>query len=114
MSRPDAESPRPRGWLADAWLPLLVVAIGYVAVAVVALRPYDFNPTGPIRIGTMLPAERFWTASTRVDPGVGYDGQWFFYVANDPFMRSPDPESFLDRPGYRYARILYPALAWLL
>lgn len=102
------------GWLREAWLPLLVVAIGYVGVVVVALRPYDFNPTGPIRIGTMLPAERFWTPTTRVEPGVGYDGQWFFYLAHDPLLRAPDPEQFLDLPAYRYARILYPTLAWML
>jgi hypothetical protein len=100
------------GWLRDAWLPLLVVLIGCVEVTVVALRPYDFNPTGPVRIGTMLPAERFWTPSTRVEPGVGYDGQWYFYIAHDPLLRAPDPERFLDLPAYRYGRILYPALAW--
>jgi hypothetical protein len=93
---------------------VLVVILGYVGVTVVALRPYDFNPTGPIRIGTMLPAERFWTPSTRVEPGVGYDGQWFFYIAHDPLLREPDPETFLDLPAYRYARILYPTLAWAL
>src|SRR3954469_20212625 len=102
------------GWLRYAWLPLLVVVLGYVGVTIVALRPYDFNPTGPIRIGTMLPAEGFWTPNTRVEPGVGYDGQWFFYLAHDPLLRQPDPESFLDLPAYRYARILYPTLAWML
>src|SRR4051812_40463283 len=102
------------GWLRYVWLPLLVVVLGYVGVTIVALRPYDFNPTGPIRIGRMLPAERFWTPSTRVEPGVGYDGQWFFYLAHDPLLREPDPDAFLDLPAYRYARILYPALAWML
>jgi hypothetical protein len=29
-------------------------------------------------------------------------------------LRSPDPEAFLDAPAYRYARILYPLLAWML
>jgi hypothetical protein len=114
MSDPDAMPGGLRGWLRFAWPPLLAVIVGYVAVTVVALRPYDYNPTGPIRIGTMLPAARFWRPDTRVEPGVGYDGQWFFYIAHDPLLRAPDPESFLDLPAYRYARILYPTLAWML
>jgi hypothetical protein len=114
VSRSEAARSGPRSWLAESWLPLLVVVIGYVGVTFATLRPYDFNPTGPIRIGTMLPAERFWTPTTRVEPGTGYDGQWYFYIAHDPLLRAPDPERFIDLPAYRYGRILYPALAWAL
>lgn len=125
MLPPDAPADAPRSladdartatrpWLADAWLPLAVVLVGYALVVFVTLRAFDFNPSGPIRIGDLLPAERFWTAETHVEPGVGYDGQWFFYLAHDPLLRASDPESFLDLPAYRYARILYPALAWML
>jgi hypothetical protein len=109
---PGAARPPRRGWLADAWLPILVVVLGYAAITFVMLRAFDFNPSGPIRIGTLLPADRFWTDEIRVEPGVGYDGQWFFYLAHDPLLRASDPESFLDLPAYRYARILYPTLAW--
>lgn len=119
MSQPRAQDGRSedrpsRGLLAQAWPPTLVVLLGYAVVVFVMLRAFDYNPTGPIRVGNMLPAERFWTAETRVNQGVGYDGQWFFYLAHDPLVRAPDPESFLDLPAYRSARILYPALAWLL
>src|SRR5581483_7891457 len=106
-------SPR-RTWLADAWPTLLVTSVAYLLIAFFLLRGFGFNPTGPIRIGGFLPADRFWTPETRVERGgVGYDGQWFFYIAHDPLLRAPDPESFLDLPAYRYARILYPTLAWL-
>jgi len=94
--------------------PTLVVLAGYVLVAFVTLRAFDYNPTGPIRIGDLLPADRFWTDTTMVQPGVGYDGQWFFNLAHDPFLRASDPEAFLDAPAYRYARILFPFMAWLL
>ena len=110
----DGPHPEPRSWLAGAWLPLTIVVLGYALIVFVTLRAFDFNPSGPIRIGDLLPAQRFWTPETRVDPGVGYDGQWFFYIAHDPLLRTPDPESFLDAPAYRYARILYPTLAWVL
>lgn len=111
------ESPRSgpaRSWLADNWLPLVVVAMGYAAVTFFMLRGADFNPTGPIRIGGIVPADRFWRPDTVVDrDGIGYDGQWFFYLAHDPFLRADDPDSFLDLPAYRAARILYPLLAWM-
>ncbi|MCC6175041.1 MAG: hypothetical protein IT305_07035 [Chloroflexi bacterium] len=104
---------RLRAWLTWAAPPLLIVAVSYVVIGILLLRAYGYNPTGPIRIGTMLPAERFWTTTTIVDrDGIGYDGQWFFYIAHDPLLRASDPEAFLDLPAYRYARILYPALAW--
>jgi hypothetical protein len=101
-------------WLAESWPPLLLTTIAYLVIAFFLLRAFDFNPSGPIRIGGFLPAaEQFWTPGTRVDrDGVGYDGQWFFYIAHDPLLREPDPASFLDLPAYRYARILYPTLAW--
>jgi hypothetical protein len=105
---------RTRSWLAECGPPLALVAIGYVVVVFLLLRSFEFNPTGPIRIGDFLPAERFWTPTTRVEHGgVGYDGQWFFYLAHDPLLRASDPDSFLDLPAYRYARILYPTLAWI-
>lgn len=40
------------------------------------------------------------------DPG-GYDGQFSLYIALDPL----GARSYLDHAAYRYARILYPALA---
>ena len=101
-------------WIRQAWPPALLVIVAYLAITMVVLRTFDYNPTGPIRIGDMLPADRFWTDQTLVQPGVGYDGQWFFYLAHDPLLLTPEPETFLDLPAYRYARIVYPALAWAL
>jgi hypothetical protein len=36
----------------------------------------------------------------------GYDGQFFYQIAHDPFHAA----QFLDRPAYRYQRIAYPML----
>jgi len=92
--------------------PLLVVAIGYALLLYVLLAEVAFNPTGPIHIGRHFDGRRFWDQSTVVHPGVGYDGQFYYYLARDPLLRASDPGSFLDRPAYRYARVLYPLLAW--
>src|SRR5207244_3002432 len=50
--------------------------------------------------------------SIRVGLGTdGFDGQFYYALARDPWHRHDYP---LDIPAYRHARILYPALAWLL
>jgi hypothetical protein len=42
----------------------------------------------------------------------GYDGQFCYVLARDPWR--PAESGTLDLPGYRHRRILYPALAWAL
>ena len=41
----------------------------------------------------------------------GYDGQFYHYIAHDPFLRS-GLQSYVDNPRYRYRRILVPLLAY--
>ncbi len=43
----------------------------------------------------------------------GYDGQFYHYIAHDPFMQRGVAD-YLDGPRLRYRRILVPLLAWLL
>jgi hypothetical protein len=42
--------------------------------------------------------------------GLGYDGQFFLFIALDPGGAEP----YIDAPPYRYSRILYPLTAWAL
>ena len=51
-----------------------------------------------------------------VRKGVGYDGQFFFFIAQDPFATKfqneiRDYRTFLDIPTYRYRRILFALLS---
>jgi hypothetical protein len=41
----------------------------------------------------------------------GYDGQFYHYIAHDPFLRS-DVKNYVDDPRLRYRRILIPLLAY--
>jgi hypothetical protein len=41
----------------------------------------------------------------------GFDGQFYHYMAHDPFLRS-DLKNFVDDPRLRYHRILIPLLAY--
>ena len=42
----------------------------------------------------------------------GYDGQYYHYIAHDPFCRR-ETDRYLDAPRLRYRRILMPGLAYL-
>ncbi len=44
-------------------------------------------------------------------PKAGYDGQYYFAIAQAPFQRH---DTGLDAPPMRQSRILYPALGWAL
>jgi hypothetical protein len=41
----------------------------------------------------------------------GYDGQFYHYIAHDPFLRS-DLKNYIDDPRLRYRRIFIPLLAY--
>jgi hypothetical protein len=45
-------------------------------------------------------------------PADGYDGQYYYALARRPWARQS--ADVIDLPAYRHARILYPALAWML
>jgi hypothetical protein len=49
-----------------------------------------------------------------VDPGAGYDGQFYAQLAVDPFLRSHSILTALDSPAYRARRILLPWTAHLI
>jgi hypothetical protein len=44
----------------------------------------------------------------------GYDPQFYWAIAQDPFMRDPQVLQSLDATAYRYQRILFPLAAWLI
>ncbi|HUI55159.1 MAG TPA: hypothetical protein VLY04_09315, partial [Bryobacteraceae bacterium] len=44
---------------------------------------------------------------------MGYDGQFYHYIAHDPLMRT-NLAAAVDNPRFRYRRILVPALAYCL
>ena len=93
--------------------PVLIALLIYLFVVYSLLAGFDFNPIGLVRIGDDWPTRRFWTESTYVHPGIGYDGQFFYFIAHDPLIQANDPREYIDHPAYRYGRILYPALVWM-
>jgi hypothetical protein len=78
------------------------------------MRRHDFNPTIFVTAGDEF--------TDRTAPGLlvapnssGYDGQFYYRIACDPFSRQPVAAGVhFDYPVYRLQRIGYPFLVWLL
>lgn len=93
---------------------LLVITGTLLSVLYLYSFKFNKNITGFMVIGDYFEAPQIWTPHTLIHRGsVGYDGQFYYYIAHDPFILS---HSFnhIDFPAYRYQRIIYPLSAWLL
>ncbi|MCP4539555.1 MAG: hypothetical protein GY832_20665 [Chloroflexi bacterium] len=82
------------------WIVVLVLVLAYVGLT---LLRYEGDPLMFALVGTRY---------SESDPGdtLGYDGQFAYYIARDPV----GGWQHCDVPAYRYQRILYPLLAWVL
>ena len=66
-----------------------------------------------IAVGSLFEDPSQLPADLKPSPSVGLDGQFYYYIAQDPLLRNPATARSLDN-NLRYRRILYPLLAWLL
>lgn len=101
---------RRRALLAVALITLLV----YAGVVALSVQHYGGNPSSLVVLGDRaVPSEKEPNGDGRhvvvVRDSPGYDGQTYYYVADDPFLRR---RAF--RSPQRYGRIGYPLLIWAL
>jgi hypothetical protein len=96
------------------------ISIAFIAMSIFAYILLNHsckinkNITGFMVIGDHFKAPQFWTPQTLVHQGsVGYDGQFYYYIAHDPFILG-QTYHHIDSPAYRYQRIIYPLTSWLL
>ncbi len=85
----------------------------FVLLAVSAGRADGFHYFGTIRVGADFASPSLLLPGQVPRPGTGYDGQFYFFIAQDPLLRTPAIAPTLDN-SLRYRRILYPLLAWVL
>jgi hypothetical protein len=116
QAMPVSHSARARWWRspwAVAGCALMVYALWIATYLFAGHDIRDF-----INVGTRFVRQSDVSPVIRVDPtyqyrspdGIGYDGQFAYYIALDP----PNARYYMDFPAYRYTRILYPMLARLL
>jgi hypothetical protein len=98
----------------------VAVVLGVYAVWIGAFMGQGHDVRDFIRIGFLFVKQSHSSPYIRYDPhyryppnhdvanGVGYDGQFSYYMALDPKRA----RHYMDDPPYRYGRVLYPAVAW--
>ncbi len=92
---------------------LLTICIAYLAIILLYAQRFDYNFSGFACVGSRFASPELIGPRTIVIPGSrGYDGQFFYFAARDPFILGEAHRS-IDVPAYRYGRILYPWLAAL-
>jgi hypothetical protein len=93
---------------------LCLIAATFLSVLFLYSLKFDKNITGFMVIGDYFKAPKIWTNKTFVNKeSVGYDGQFYYYIAHDPFILG-QAFDHIDVPAYRYQRIIYPLTAWIL
>ncbi len=88
----------------------LVVGLAYCALTLVSIRPYGANLSALIAVGDRAGETQPGGLGHRVvifRHSDGYDGQAYYYVADDPFLQR---RRFRD--AFRYQRIGYPLAVW--
>jgi hypothetical protein len=99
---------------AAIWAMLAIAALVYVEAGYGYGKPFRSagEPSFLIRSGSDFAAARLLPSGTYINPGSGYDGQFTFFIAQDPLDRSAATDAHLDNPKYSYRRILLPLLGW--
>lgn len=96
----------------DFLLPIVIALLAVHAIVMYSIKPYEYNLSSMIRISQNekegVAKEYFQKGMVIFDEG-GYDGQFYYYVAMDPFL-----EKGYFKNAYRQQRILYPLMARLL
>jgi hypothetical protein len=105
-----------RSRLNSPLLPLLVVAVAYCAFLNARLAVHGYDPSAFVMAGDEWCNPERVPASLTVQPrSPGYDGQWYYRLALDPFLTQADDHGVrLPSPSYRQQRLLYPLLTWML
>jgi hypothetical protein len=106
LNHPTTQPPNHLGWLAPAAL-----AAGLQAVLMAAyVAALGGDPGVLVCVGEAAGRPPFEAVTCPVGQK-GYDGQFYYAIARDPWHASTVG---LDLPGIRRMRILYPAASWLL
>ncbi len=102
-------------WKKSPWTVPGVVIIFYIGVTLLLLRDNNHNLRDFATVGELFLNKSNTSPVIKKDPSFnyfygGYDGQFVYFIALDPV----NARYYIDLPGYRYTRILYPITARIL
>ena len=109
-----ASKPSPLSAHRGACALLAILSVILVLVWTTARIHYAFagNWTAIFTSGKMFPGPPDLDAGTYRFEGGGYDGQFYRFLAHDPFLQK-DYFRYVDAPQLRFRRLLIPLAAWL-
>jgi hypothetical protein len=91
--------------------PALAAAVFHVAVLIAYAAAFHGDLSALVCVARERLGQPPYEFITTGFPRNGYDGQFYYAIARAPWRRQ---EAGIDYPAARQARILYPALSWLL
>lgn len=101
--------------LKSNYWPLVVVLIFYFWLGLFYLSHQDWNPTAFVVFGQKSEITKLFAGQNlkvSSDP-TGYDGQFFYFLAHNPFAYQTFNQ-VSTVPTWRYQRIIYPLVVYLL
>ncbi|NEN94983.1 MAG: hypothetical protein F6K50_05405 [Moorea sp. SIO3I7] len=95
---------------------ILAAILVLVIVSFFYFVKFEGNITGFFRIGSLFPISPYLNSQKVLiyQGEQGYDGQQFLSIALDPWLENSGTIEAITPPQYRYRRILYPLLGYLL
>ncbi|NEP21110.1 AZOBR_p60025 family cell surface glycopolymer formation protein [Moorena sp. SIO3I6] len=95
---------------------ILAAILVLVIVSFFYFVKFEGNITGFFRIGSLFPISPYLNSDQVLiyQGEQGYDGQQFLSIALDPWLENSGTIEAITPPQYRYRRILYPLLGYLL
>ena len=91
----------------------LAVLLVFVWTAARIHYAFGGNRTAVFCTGSLFRVPPDLDAGTYRFRGDGYDGQFYRYLAHDPFLRK-GYSRYVDAPQLRFRRVLVPLAAWLV
>jgi hypothetical protein len=117
-SGPEDIAPPPGGlasWLDRPAVPGLITLLAAVAFVLARLHAWAKGHIGRfILVGRHFVTPAQLPHGIAVSPTYGYDGQFFYRLALDPLNLRPTAYGITMDHSYRFMRIGYPALTWLV
>lgn len=95
---------------------LIALVLVTVVIFYLLFGWFGGNITGFFWLGDTLPLSPYLAHPQPIihENSAGYDGQFFLALALDPSLGHPGTLAALDNPAYRYGRIGYPGLGYLV
>ncbi len=95
------------------WAPALVALAFFAGLGVRVGSADGFHFLAPVQASSRYALPEVLLPGQPVREGDGYDGQFYFYLGQDPFLTRPATVRALDNT-FRVRRIAYPLLGWAL